>query len=206
MTILLAAATGVGLVGCAEQPAAAPAKTMNTGTNSAALATFGGGCFWCLEAVYELLPGVQSVTSGYAGGSEAEANYMAVCTGETGHAEVVQVAFDPAVISYEKLLETFWHIHDPTSLNRQGNDVGPQYRSVIFYHDEAQKQAAEKSLKAEQANWTQPIVTEIVPLTKFYAAEAYHQDYFRNNPNQGYCQVVIRPKVEKIEKQLKAKQ
>jgi methionine-S-sulfoxide reductase len=204
LTILLLGATAAGLVGCAEQPSASatPAKTMNSGTNPTALATFGGGCFWCLEAVYELLPGVQSVVSGYAGGTEAEANYKAVCTGETGHAEVVQVGYDPATISFEKLLATFWHIHNPTTLNRQGNDIGPQYRSVIFYHDETQKLAAEKSRLAEQANWPQPIVTEIVPLTKFYTAEAYHQDYFRNNPNQGYCQVVIRPKVEKIEQEL----
>ena len=207
LTVLLIAATGAGLIGCAEQPSSpvTPAKTMNSGTNPPALATFGGGCFWCLEAVFELLPGVQSVTSGYAGGTEAEANYKAVCTGDTGHAEVVQVGYDPAAISYEKLLATFWHIHNPTTLNRQGNDVGPQYRSVVFYHDEAQKLAAEQSRLAEQKNWPQPIVTEIVPLTKFYTAEEYHQDYFRNNPNQGYCQVVIRPKVEKIEQELGVK-
>jgi len=177
---------------------------MTKGTNQTELATFGGGCFWCLEAVFEMLPGVESVTSGYAGGRDGNVTYKEVCTGQTGHAEVVQIAYDPAQIAYEKLLETFWEVHDPTTLNRQGNDIGPQYRSVIFFHTEAQKLAAEKSKAAEQANWPKPIVTEIVPLTKFHPGEDDHQDYYRNNPNQGYCRVIIRPKVEKFERKLKA--
>jgi peptide-methionine (S)-S-oxide reductase len=182
--------------------AAEPAKPMTT-TNKTELATLGGGCFWCLEATFELLPGVKAVTSGYAGGQKESPTYEQVCTGATGHAEVVQIEYDPQVISFGKLLETFWEVHDPTTLNRQGNDLGTQYRSVIFYQDEAQKQAAEESKAQEQKKLSRPIVTEIVPLTKFYRAEAYHQDYFRNHPEQGYCQVVIRPKVNKIEKKLK---
>ncbi|MFZ5495711.1 MAG: peptide-methionine (S)-S-oxide reductase MsrA [Verrucomicrobiota bacterium] len=163
-------------------------------------ATFGGGCFWCTEAVFERLPGVKSVVSGYAGGHTANPNYQQVCTGETGHAEVIQIEFDPAVVSYERLVEVFFEAHDPTTLNRQGADEGTQYRSVIFYHDEAQKAAAEKGRAAAQAHFDDPIVTEISPLPKFYAAEAYHQDYFRNNPDQGYCAFVIRPKVSKLQK------
>jgi peptide-methionine (S)-S-oxide reductase len=167
------------------------------------LATLGGGCFWCLEAVFELLDGVKSVTSGYAGGHTPHPTYKQVCAGDTGHAEVIQIAFDPAKVSYEKLLETFWEIHDPTTLNRQGADVGPQYRSIILYHDEVQKQAAEKSRREAAPRFRSPIVTEIVPLTKFHPAEQYHQDYFRNNPDQAYCAVVIKPKVEKMQKRLK---
>jgi len=182
--------------------AAEPTKPMTT-TNKTELATLGGGCFWCLEATFELLPGVKSVVNGYAGGQKENPTYEEVCSKTTGHAEVVQIEYDPQVISYEKLLETFWEIHDPTTLNRQGNDVGTQYRSVIFYHNEAQKQAAEKSKMAAAKGFSRPIVTEIVPLKKFYKAEDYHQDYFRNHPGEGYCQVVIRPKVNKIEKKLK---
>lgn len=168
--------------------------------SSTALATFGGGCFWCTEAVFELLPGVKKVVSGYAGGYLQNPTYQQVCTGETGHAEVIQVEYDPAVVSYEKLVEVFFEAHDPTTLNRQGADEGTQYRSVIFYHDEAQHQAAVKGKAAAQAHYDDAIVTEISPLTKFYAAEAYHQDYFRNHPNQGYCSFVIRPKVTKLQK------
>ena len=163
-------------------------------------ATFGGGCFWCTEAVFELLPGVKSVVSGYAGGHIANPTYKQVCTGETGHAEVTRIEFDPAVVSYEKLVEVFFEAHDPTTLNRQGADEGTQYRSVIFYHDEAQHQAAVKGKAAAQAHYDDPIVTEISPLPKFYAAEDYHQDYFKNNPNQGYCAFVIKPKVSKLQK------
>jgi peptide-methionine (S)-S-oxide reductase len=173
-------------------------------TNKTELATLGGGCFWCLEACFELLPGVKSVTSGYAGGTKENPTYKEVCSGDTGHAEVVQIEFDPSVTSYEKLLETFWQIHDPTTLNRQGHDVGTQYRSIILYHNDAQKAAAEKSMKEAQKELSRPIVTQIVPLKRFWPAEAYHQDYFRNNPDQGYCQMVVRPKVEKTEKLLKA--
>ncbi len=163
------------------------------------LATLGGGCFWCTEAVIERLPGVKKVISGYAGGSTKNPTYEEVCAGDTGHAEVIQVEFDPAVITYEKILEVFFEAHDPTTLNRQGADAGTQYRSVIFYHNEEQQKAAGRAKIAAQALWPDPIVTEIAPLQKFYPAEAYHQDYFRNNPNQGYCSFVIKPKVKKLE-------
>lgn len=168
-------------------------------TSSTELATVGGGCFWCTEAVMERLPGVKKVISGYAGGKTANPTYEEVCTGQSGHAEVIQVEFDPAVISYDKILEVFFEAHDPTTLNRQGADEGTQYRSVIFYHSEAQQKAAARAKIAAQALWPDPIVTEISPLTKFYVAEKYHQDYFRNNPNQGYCTFVIKPKVKKLE-------
>ncbi len=166
------------------------------------LATFGGGCFWCTEAAFELVEGVKSVTSGYAGGKTDNPTYKQVCGGDTGHAEVIQVEFDPQQVSYERLLELFWMVHDPTTLNRQGADIGTQYRSVIQYHSETQKVAAEKS-KAEAAReFSKPIVTEIVAATRFYPAEAYHQDYFRLNPTQGYCQAVIAPKIQKLKKEL----
>jgi peptide-methionine (S)-S-oxide reductase len=167
---------------------------------SSQLATFGGGCFWCLEAVFEKLAGVKSVTSGYAGGRVENPTYKQVCGGDTGHAEVIQIEFDPAIISYSQLLEVFWDAHDPTTPNRQGPDEGTQYRSIILYHDEAQKLAAEKSKQDAAKQFKARIVTEIVPLTRFYAAEAYHQDYFRNNPRYPYCAVVIRPKLDKLEK------
>ena len=176
-------------------------KKMNT-TNTTELATFGGGCFWCLEAVFERLDGVESVTSGYAGGKKDKPTYQEVCSGNTGHAEVVQIAFDPRRISYGKLLEMFWAAHDPTTMNRQGGDVGTQYRSVIFYHSEAQKAAAAKSKETAQWLFPAPIVTEIVPLTAFFKAEDYHQDYFRNHPNAPYCAVVISPKLEKLKPKL----
>jgi len=165
-------------------------------------ATFGGGCFWCLEAVYQLVDGVKSVTSGYAGGHTANPTYQAVCAGQTGHAEVIQVAFDPRAVTYERLLEILWEVHDPTTLNRQGADVGTQYRSIVLYHDEPQRLAAERSRTAAQGRWDRPIVTELQALTKFYPAEAYHQNYYRNNPSAGYCQAVIRPKVDKFKRQL----
>ncbi len=171
----------------------APARTEH--------ATLGGGCFWCLEAVFELVDGVLDVVSGYAGGHVENPTYKQVCTGQTGHAEVVRITYDPARVSYERLLEIFWQCHDPTSLNRQGNDVGPQYRSIILYHNEAQKAAAENSRAAAARHFSRPIVTEIVPLTRFYPAEAYHQDYFRRNPDQAYCQAVIAPKVRKFKKE-----
>lgn len=168
------------------------------------LATLGGGCFWCTEAVFEMLPGVTKVTSGYAGGVTANPSYKEVCTGRTGHAEVIQVQFDPGKISYEELLATFWEAHDPTTLNRQGADVGTQYRSIILYHNEAQKKAAEQSMAAVQSNFKDPIVTQIVPFKRFWPAELSHQDYYRLNPNAGYCRFVIAPKVKKFEKKLKA--
>lgn len=166
------------------------------------LATFGAGCFWCVEAVFQQLDGVVSVESGYAGGAADNPTYRQVCSGTTGHAEVCQIRYDPAKISYDKLLEVFWQTHDPTTLNRQGADVGTQYRSVIFYHDDQQREQAEKRKRELDAAgvWEAPIVTEIDPLLKFYKAEDYHQDYFRTNPDEGYCQMVIRPKVEKFRK------
>jgi peptide-methionine (S)-S-oxide reductase len=186
-------------------PFAAVAQT-NSNSNSMSknkteLATFGGGCFWCMEAVYERLPGVISVTSGFAGGHTENPTYHQVCGGDTGHAEVTQIEFDPTRISYAQLLNVFWQAHDPTTLNRQGNDTGTQYRSIILYHDAAQKLAAEKSKAAAQANYFKPIVTEIVPLTKFYSAEDYHQGYFDAHGHEPYCQMVIAPKLEKLEHQ-----
>ncbi len=162
------------------------------------LATFGGGCFWCVEAVFERLPGVKSVTSGYAGGGSMNPDYHQVCSGMTGHAEVVQIEFDPAMISFERLLEIFWQAHDPTTLNRQGADAGTQYRSIILYHDDAQRITAERSRSDAQTHFISPIVTEIVELKKFWPAEAYHQDYFRNNPRQPYCLATIPPKLKKL--------
>lgn len=162
------------------------------------LATLGGGCFWCLEAFYETFNGVVAVTSGYAGGQAPNPTYEQVCSGGTGHAEVVQIEFAPAKISYETLLEIFWEMHDPTTLNRQGADVGTQYRSIILPRDEGQMQAALKSKKAAQPRFKEAITTEIVPLKKFYAAEEYHQDYFRRNPKARYCVYVINPKLEKL--------
>ena len=169
------------------------------------IATIGGGCFWCVEAVYQELKGVEKIVSGYAGGHVKNPSYRAVCDGSTGHAEVTQVSFDPDVISYEDILYIFWRVHDPTTLNRQGNDVGTQYRSIILYHDEAQKEIAEKSLHETQASglWPNKLVTEIAALGEFYPAEGYHQNYYRNNPNQGYCTFVIDPKVKKFRKEFK---
>lgn len=163
-------------------------------------ATFGGGCFWCVEAVMQRLRGVRQVVSGYAGGHVKDPTYREVCYGRTGHAEVVQVTFDPAEISYEDLLHVFFGTHDPTTPNRQGADTGPQYRSIILYHDEAQRQAAQAVRDALEAEgvFEAPIVTEIVPLEHFYPAEAYHQDYFNQHPEQPYCQAVIAPKVAKL--------
>jgi peptide-methionine (S)-S-oxide reductase len=161
-------------------------------------ATLGGGCFWCLDAAYRQIEGVTRVVSGYAGGARANPTYQQVCTGATGHAEVAQVDFDPSVISYDDILDVFWSIHDPTTLDRQGADVGSQYRSAIFVHDDAQRAAAERSRAAVQEHWSDPVVTEITPLDRFWPAEEYHQDYFARNPDQGYCQVVINPKLRKL--------
>lgn len=179
--------------------AAAAQSTNAMNTNKYELATFGGGCFWCMEAVYERLPGVISVTSGYAGGHTEHPTYQEVGSGNTGHAEVTQIQFDPARISYAKLLEVFWQAHDPTTLNRQGADEGTQYRSIILYHDEKQKLIAEKSKLAAQKDFHHPIVTEITQLKKFYQAEDYHQAYYDHHSNQPYSQVVIAPKLEKLE-------
>lgn len=166
------------------------------------LATFGGGCFWCLEAVFQQLEGVVSVQSGYAGGTVDKPTYKQVCSGTTGHAEVCQIRYDSGKISFDELLEAFWKTHDPTTLNQQGADVGTQYRSVVFYHDDQQRAQAEKRKQELDASgaWADPIVTEISPLLKFYPAEDYHQNYFRTNPDEPYCRFVIRPKLEKFEK------
>ncbi len=176
-------------------------------TASTAVATFGAGCFWCVEAVFQRLVGVLSVEPGYAGGRTDNPTYEAVCTGRTGHAEVCQIRYDPAQISYDELLEVFWKTHDPTTLNRQGPDVGTQYRSVIFYHDDQQRRIAEQRKRelGLSGAWNAPIVTEIRPLGKFFKAESYHQNYYRTNPTQGYCQYVIRPKMDKFEKVFQGK-
>ena len=163
-------------------------------------ATVGGGCFWCLEAVFEDLKGVASVTSGYAGGRSESPTYEQVCGGQTGHAEVIQIEFDPKVISYEQLMEIFFALHDPTTLNRQGNDVGTQYRSIVLYENEAQKKAAELGKKKAQTHYRDPIVTEIAPLSRFYPAEGYHQGYYKQNPKKPYCGFVVAPKVAKMKK------
>ena len=170
-------------------------------------ATLGGGCFWCVEAIYQDVIGVQQVVSGYAGGSVEHPTYHQVCSGSTGHAEVVQIAFDPTAISFAELLFIFWRTHDPTTLNQQGYDVGTQYRSVIFYHDEQQREIAEQSLSETDASdlWSDPIVTEIAPLPTFYKAENYHQNYFVQNPYQPYCIAVIHPKVQKFRKAFRDK-
>lgn len=166
------------------------------------VATLAGGCFWCLEAVYDQLKGVISVESGYAGGHVDKPTYQQVCGGRTGHAEVVRITFDPDVVSFRQLLEVFFTIHDPTTLNRQGADIGPQYRSAIFYHSPEQKATAEEVIRQLEAEklWPDPIVTEVSPASNYYEAEAYHQEYFARNPYQGYCQVVIAPKVAKFRK------
>lgn len=181
------------------KPIMNPTESKTAPTHKTEIADLGGGCFWCMEAVFERLPGVVSVTSGFAGGTTENPTYREVCTGTTGHAEVTEIAFDPAKISYDQLLDVFWQAHDPTTLNRQGADVGTPYRSIILYRDEQQKLIAEKSKLAAQADFHSPIVTEIVPLKKFYKAEDYHQEYYDNNPGAGYCRAVIAPKLKKLE-------
>ena len=177
------------------------AKSQSTGSGLQ-VATLGGGCFWCLDPIFKDLKGVVNVVVGYSGGTVKNPSYRLVCTGTTGHAEAVQISFDPKVISYKELLKIFFGFHDPTTLNRQGADVGTQYRSVIFYHDEMQKNIAEETIaEIDKAGiWGKPIVTEVTPFEAFYPAEDYHQDYFKNNPTQGYCRVVIAPKVTKFRK------
>ena len=171
-------------------------------------ATFGGGCFWCIEAAFEELGGVTDVTSGYAGGDVEDPTYEQVCNGDTRHAEVVQVEYDPDAVSYDELLEVFFAVHDPTTLNRQGPDVGEQYRSAVFYHDESQKEAVEafvEGLEAEGAYGGDDVVTEVAPLDRFYEAEAYHQNYYEKNPAQGYCRINVEPKVKKVREQFASK-
>lgn len=173
---------------------------MDSAATDREVATLGGGCFWCLEAVFDDLKGVTDVVSGYVGGHVANPTYEQVCNGTTGHAEVVQVTFDPRALSFRDVLAVFFSIHDPTTLNRQGNDVGTQYRSAIFYHSPEQQRVAEEMIRELEAEgvWDAPIVTEVVPMSEFYPAEAYHQEYFRRNPGQPYCQVVVAPKVAKF--------
>jgi peptide-methionine (S)-S-oxide reductase len=164
----------------------------------------GGGCFWCTEAAYEMLPGVKSVVSGYAGGREPNPTYEQVCAHATGHAEVIRIEYDPAAVSLDRLLEFFWQVHDPTQVGGQGNDIGPQYRSIILYANEAQKAAAERSRAEAAKKFRDPIATEIVPLEKFWPAEEYHQDYFARNPDAGYCAYVIAPKIRELGEKLNA--
>lgn len=172
-------------------------KKDSTGLDTA---TFGAGCFWCVEAIFLEVKGVHSVKSGYAGGKKKNPTYEEICSGSTGHAEVTQIIYDPTITSFKELLEVFWEIHDPTTLNKQGNDVGPQYRSAVFYHNLTQKEGAEfykKKLNEEKA-YSKPVITEVSPMTKFYRAEDYHQDYYKNNSSQTYCVYVIRPKLDKF--------
>ena len=197
------------ILGCKENKSLSQTKMNNNIEANTKLdtATFGTGCFWCSQAIFERLKGVESAVAGYSGGTTDDPTYEQVCTGKTGYAEVCQVTYDPNVISYDELLKVFWKTHDPTTLNRQGADVGTQYRSVIFYHNEEQKKKAEyyKEELNNSGAWKNPVVTEISPFTKFYVAEEYHQDYFEKNPNQGYCAFVIAPKLEKFEKVFKDK-
>jgi peptide-methionine (S)-S-oxide reductase len=188
----------VFLTGALTLQGADKVKETTKDTNATAIATFGGGCFWCTEALFERVKGVGSVVSGYAGGSKENPSYREVCGGDTGHAEVVQVHYNPKEVTYETLLEIFFDTHDPTTLNRQGHDAGTQYRSIILYSDQAQKEAAEKMKKKATSQYKDPITTEIVPLKTFYPAEEYHQDYFAKNPNAPYCAFVIRPKLQKF--------
>lgn len=189
-----------GLIACAEEPTALKNTTMTDSDNSTReIASFGAGCFWCVEAVFENLDGVTAVESGYMGGEVKDPTYREVCTGTTGHAEITQITFDPAVVQYETLLDWLWRSHNPTTLNRQGADSGTQYRSAIFYHSEAQRLSAEASKAAAQKDFDQPIVTEITEAEKFYVAEDYHQDYYRLNKAAPYCQMVIRPKLKKLD-------
>jgi len=178
-------------------------KEIMESTKALDTATFGGGCFWCTEAIFQSIEGVEQVISGYSGGRSENPSYEAVCSGMTGHAEVIQIVFDPSIIRYEKLLEVFFETHDPTTLNQQGADKGTQYRSVVFYHSEDQKLTTESVIKqlTEEAIWPNPIVTEVSPITTFYEAESYHQDYYRlNGRSNGYCQIVINPKLAKFRK------
>ena len=176
--------------------------SMNAAESKTESLVLGGGCFWCTEAAYEMLPGVKNVVSGYAGGQEPNPTYEQVCAHATHHAEVIKIDFDPAQVSVKRLVDYFWHVHNPTQVGGQGNDHGPQYRSIILYANAEQKAAAEKSKAEASKVFRDPITTEIVPLEKFWPAEGYHQDYFRNNPNAGYCAYVIAPKIKKLEKEL----
>jgi peptide-methionine (S)-S-oxide reductase len=213
--IFLAISSFVTFISCAQNNnadlnttiKAMAANTPKPTTSSADTATFGTGCFWCTEAVFQQVEGVIKVTSGYSGGYVENPSYKDVCTGTTGHAECLNIVYDPSKVSFDELLEMFWQVHDPTTLNRQGNDVGTQYRSAVFYHNEKQKTTTEKYIKEldKSGAWTNPIVTKLEPFVKFYPAEDYHQNYYNNNTGEGYCQFVIRPKLEKFEKVFKSK-
>jgi len=211
--ILVVTSFNSGFISCAqkktnyEENKAKPQEELIKNTEHMDTATFGAGCFWCVEAQFQLFEGVISVQSGFSGGTVKNPAYKEVCMGTTGHAEVVQVVYDETKVSYEELLAAFWQTHDPTQLNRQGNDIGTQYRSVIFYHNEKQKELAEKYKKELNSSgaWDKPIVTEISPIKEFYKAEGYHQNYFNENGDQPYCQYVIQPKVEKFRKVFKDK-
>jgi peptide-methionine (S)-S-oxide reductase len=212
-TLIMLNIFGMALFSCADSPIQSiptiqqPTIMTTEKQKTIDTATFGAGCFWCVEAVYQQLEGVVSVTSGYMGGSVKNPSYREVCDGKTGHAEVCQIVFDPSKITYTDLLQAFWVSHDPTTLNRQGNDIGTQYRSVIFYHSAEQEQLANKYKKELEAShaYANPIVTEISTLTDFYKAEDYHQNYFNENGDQPYCQFVVKPKVEKFQKVFKDK-
>jgi peptide-methionine (S)-S-oxide reductase len=182
-------------------------KMNNTMNDHLAMATFGNGCFWCTEAIFQQLDGVSKVLPGYTGGSIKNPSYKEVCAGTTGHAEAIQITFDPQVISYRELLDVFFYTHDPTTLNRQGNDVGTQYRSAIFYHDASQRSEADKMIAqlTEEKVYDKPVVTEVTPFDVFYEAEDYHKNYYNNNKNQGYCRAVINPKLDKFVKKYKSK-
>jgi len=191
-----------------KQPVSPMQTVQNQSTNPSGnteIATLGGGCFWCVEAIYQDLNGVLKVESGYSGGHIDNPTYKEVCSGLTGHAEVIQVTFDPAIVSFQDVLRVFFTVHDPTTLNRQGNDSGTQYRSVIYYHSEAQKKMAEAAIIEAKEAWDDPIVTEVSPFEKFYKAEDYHQNYYKDNPNQGYCSFIIAPKVKKFREKFKDK-
>jgi peptide-methionine (S)-S-oxide reductase len=200
----------LSLLGACAQPPQ-PNKKSNAMNDSAQsktdTATLGNGCFWCTEAIFQQLEGVVRVASGYSGGHVENPTYKEVCTGNTGHAECLQIEFDPSKISFDELLEVFWQTHDPTTRNRQGNDIGPQYRSVVFYRNEEQKNKAAQHIDAlnKSGAWDKPVVTTLEPFVTFYKAEEYHQNYYNDNPEQGYCQLVVRPKVEKFQKVFKNK-
>ena len=198
--VLAGVLVGVALAGYAGETNMTKDAARSSSTNGTVLATFGAGCFWCTEAVFQRVKGVVSVRSGYAGGKKANPTYKDVCTGQTGHAEVLEVRFDPKVVTYRELLGVFWHMHDPTTRNRQGADVGTQYRSVVFYHSEDQKKDAEavRDELSKSKAFEKPIVTEIAAASTFYPAEDYHQDYFNQNQDAGYCRAVIAPKLKKM--------
>lgn len=210
--MLYAGAVLFSLIACAQprvtdEVQAASINPLETNKNDMELATYGNGCFWCTEAIFQNLKGVEKVVSGYSGGHVDNPTYQQVCAGTTGHAEVIQITYDPEIISYDELLEVFWKTHDPTTPNRQGNDIGPQYRSAVFYHNDAQREKAEKYKKElnEAGAFNAPIVTEITAFEKFYPAEDYHQNYYNLNGGQPYCNYVIKPKIEKFEKVFKDK-